>query len=215
MKTIYHILTLIVFLILPTTCKSESIHFADGPWTIERKYGGAIKVTDIEFTGGSKIAYTKTDGSTGFTGLHNMTNLDELNALVTKQTGTPLYIVTKKTKRPKAQQHQYQQSQRIQQTSHPKTKQRKPHKQQTRSANIPRFNIEKFCQTVADTSGGSYQIMQGCLQLEREAKNSLNAMNIEHKITTFCKEVAETSGGSYQIMHGCVQMERSARNSLR
>ena len=41
------------------------------------------------------------------------------------------------------------------------------------SANAVAFDINSYCQQVSDAVGGSYQIMEACIQQELEAKSSL------------------------------------------
>ncbi len=75
-------------------------------------------------------------------------------------------------------------------------------------------DINGYCKEVADAGGGSYTIEKGCRDMETEAKNELNRMNIPTCIFNYCAEVADASGKSYSIMKGCVDMEIQAKKEL-
>lgn len=81
--------------------------------------------------------------------------------------------------------------------------------------NIPRYNVENYCQEVADISGGSAMIYNGCIDIEQQSYNSLKSewIGISPKSKSYCDEVATISGGSYSILKGCIDMENSATNT--
>lgn len=82
---------------------------------------------------------------------------------------------------------------------------------------IPRYNVEGYCQQVADVSGGSALIFNGCMDTEQQAYNALKPVwtQIPSKSRNYCDEVAQVSGSSYGILKGCVDMETNAANAPR
>jgi hypothetical protein len=82
---------------------------------------------------------------------------------------------------------------------------------------IPRYNVEGYCQQVADVSGGSAMIFNGCMDMEQQAYNALKPVwaQISSKSRNYCDEVAKVSGGSYGILKGCMDMETNAANAPR
>lgn len=82
---------------------------------------------------------------------------------------------------------------------------------------IPRYNVESYCQQVADVSGGSAMIFNGCMDMEQQAYNVLkpNWAKIPGRSRNYCDEVARVTGGSYAILQGCIEMETGAANSPR
>jgi hypothetical protein len=65
--------------------------------------------------------------------------------------------------------------------------------------------------------GGSYVIVEGCLENERTSYAEVKAKlpQIEPKIMNYCEQVSQTVGGSYVILSGCIQNEESSRRALR
>lgn len=86
-----------------------------------------------------------------------------------------------------------------------------------RAQSIPRYNVEGYCQQVADVSGGSAMIFNGCMDMEQQAYNALKPVwaRIPDKSRSYCDEVAKVSGGSYGILKGCMDMETNAANAPR
>ncbi|MCD1626314.1 hypothetical protein K7H22_09955 [Seohaeicola saemankumensis] len=82
---------------------------------------------------------------------------------------------------------------------------------------IPRYNVEGYCQQVADVSGGSAMIFNGCMDIEQQLYNALKPVwaQISGKSRNYCDEVAQVSGGSYSILKGCMDMETNAANAPR
>lgn len=80
---------------------------------------------------------------------------------------------------------------------------------------IPRYNVEEYCQQVANVSGGSAMIFNGCMDMEQQSYNSLKPVwaQISARSRSYCDEVARVSGGSYGILEGCLDMETDAANS--
>jgi len=77
---------------------------------------------------------------------------------------------------------------------------------------LPRYNVDNYCQEVADFSGGSAMIFNGCMEMEQEAYNSLQAVwpSTPRKSRDYCDEIARFSKGSYSILQGCLAMEMDA-----
>lgn len=82
---------------------------------------------------------------------------------------------------------------------------------------IPRYNVEGYCQQVADVSGGSAMIFNGCMDMEQQAYNVLKTIwaQLPGNARNYCDEVARVSGGSYSILQGCIEMETDAASSPR
>lgn len=78
-----------------------------------------------------------------------------------------------------------------------------------RAEGVPRYDVEAYCDDVADVSGGSAMIKNGCMDMEQENYNELKRgwPSIPVQTRSYCEEVAEVSGGSYMILKGCVDME--------
>lgn len=80
------------------------------------------------------------------------------------------------------------------------------------AAEMPRYSVELYCEQVAEVSGGSAMIYNGCIELEQDAYNELRALwaSIATRIREYCDDVARISGGSYAILDGCIELELSA-----
>ncbi|WP_425414294.1 hypothetical protein [Salipiger mucosus] len=80
---------------------------------------------------------------------------------------------------------------------------------------VPRYDAEGYCDQVADTVGGSYQIRNSCLQQEQSAYNGLKRTwsSISGRTSGYCDEVARSIGGSYVILETCIQQEQGAASS--
>lgn len=83
------------------------------------------------------------------------------------------------------------------------------------NAQIPRYDVESYCKSVADMSGGSSMIFNGCIEMEQEAYDDLKQiwLNLSQKQKKYCDEVGQVSGGSYSILKGCLDMELEASSS--
>lgn len=81
-----------------------------------------------------------------------------------------------------------------------------------RAEAIPRYDAEAYCRQVAEVSGGSAMIYNGCLDMEQAAYNSLKEGwdGLPEQARSYCDNVAKVSGGSYQILDGCIDMEMDA-----
>lgn len=80
---------------------------------------------------------------------------------------------------------------------------------------MPRYDPVSYCNTVADTVGGSDMIKNGCIQNEQNSYDTLKASwpSISDRARNYCNDVAMTVGGTYQILLGCIQNETSAAAS--
>ena len=83
------------------------------------------------------------------------------------------------------------------------------------NAQIPRYDVESYCKSVADMSGGSSMIFNGCIEMEQEAYDDIKQiwLNLSQKQKKYCDEVGQVSGGSYSILKGCLDMEMEASSS--
>lgn len=77
---------------------------------------------------------------------------------------------------------------------------------------IPRYPVERYCQEVANVSGGSRMIYNGCIDMEQDAYDRLRRSwaNLPAQARRYCDEVARVTGGSYTILKGCIDMETEA-----
>ena len=77
---------------------------------------------------------------------------------------------------------------------------------------LPRYDVEAYCTTVSDFSGGSRMIFNGCIELEQEAYDELRATwaGLPGQARRYCDEVARVTGGSYSILQGCIELETEA-----
>ncbi len=80
---------------------------------------------------------------------------------------------------------------------------------------IPRYDVPAYCQQVADISGGSSMIYNGCIKMEQEAYDTLKRgwTGFSSRVRSYCDEVGQVSGGSYSILKGCVDMETDAADN--
>lgn len=80
---------------------------------------------------------------------------------------------------------------------------------------LPRYPVESYCQEVADVSGGSSMIYNGCIDMEQTSYNNLKSKwgRVPARSRSYCDEVARVVGGSYSTLEGCVQMENDAASS--
>lgn len=76
------------------------------------------------------------------------------------------------------------------------------------------FDINGYCQQVADVSGGSYQIEKMCRSQETRARDRVAAMDAPDRVIKYCDQVASVVGGSYQIMESCIQQELAAKADM-
>lgn len=82
---------------------------------------------------------------------------------------------------------------------------------------VPRYNVEDYCQQVAEVSGGSAMIFNGCMEMEQESYNDMKSAwaQLPGKSRGYCDKVARVSGGSYSILQGCMEMETDAAKTPR
>lgn len=78
--------------------------------------------------------------------------------------------------------------------------------------NLPRLSPERYCDQVAQVSGGSAMIRNGCIEMEQDAYNKLKQIwgDLPAKSRRYCTDVAQVAGGSYNILAGCIDMEVEA-----
>ncbi len=77
---------------------------------------------------------------------------------------------------------------------------------------LPRYAVEDYCREVADFSGGSSMMFNGCIDMEQGAYNKLKASwgRVPASTAAYCMEVAEFGGESYSMLDGCISMELDA-----
>jgi len=77
---------------------------------------------------------------------------------------------------------------------------------------LPRYDVEAYCRTVAEVSGGSAMIFNGCIDMEQDAYDGLKRdwAGVPQSTREYCDMVAGVSGHSYSILAGCVDIETDA-----
>lgn len=189
-------ITCLIFLI-SAIANAATINF-NPYWILKTNDGRNIKVatlsTEVDTRGETLLTFTTLTGNEGFTDLTNVANAEELSSILKSinRGETEIHLGEK-----------------------PAKKNDRLATQEKTTGNIdPGFDIKSFCRSVADVSGGSYTIEEGCRKLERESKRDIRLKSIPERIYSYCLEVAEVSGGSYQIMDGCIDMELEAKGRL-
>jgi hypothetical protein len=81
-------------------------------------------------------------------------------------------------------------------------------------AEVPDFDIKKYCTSVAEMAGGSYSIESSCREMEEDSKKKLVRRTVSARIMKYCKDVASYGGNSYMILESCIDMEEDARKGL-
>lgn len=212
-KYSYATVLMALFVLQPYMAKCGTINFAGGTWSIQQIHGTPIEVKNVELAGDGIMFFTRADGSKGFVNITNVKNMGELEDMVNNHSDEA-------TSQERERKIKYEQlknkSERLQ--NEIQRRERDLDNELTQMANSGGsyyFNMKKYCQSVSEAVGGSYQIEQGCMMNEKSSKRNLDSMHIEGRILNYCKEVSDAVGGSYQIMYGCVMNERSARGRLR
>jgi hypothetical protein len=82
---------------------------------------------------------------------------------------------------------------------------------------IPSYDVEVYCRQVADVSGGSAMVFNGCIDMEQQSYDVLKTLwaQLPGNSRNYCDEVARISGGSYGILQGCIEIETDAASSPR
>lgn len=82
------------------------------------------------------------------------------------------------------------------------------------AAEIPRYDVESWCKTVAASAGGSSALIyNGCFDQEQDAYSALKQSwgATPDKTRRWCNQVAMSGGsGSYMILKGCMDQETEA-----
>jgi hypothetical protein len=85
---------------------------------------------------------------------------------------------------------------------------------QARAAELPYYEVEKWCETIARSAGARSELIYGgCVNQEQSAYDALKPRwaSLPAQTQRWCDQVARASGsGSYLILNGCVQQEISA-----
>lgn len=82
---------------------------------------------------------------------------------------------------------------------------------------LPRFDVEGYCEDVAEFGGGSHSIYNGCIDMEQQAYNRLKDdwPTLSARVRNYCTEIGSFGGESYSTMMGCVDMETQAASGQR
>lgn len=80
---------------------------------------------------------------------------------------------------------------------------------------VPRYDVESYCQDVSDMAGGSNSIFNSCIDMEQDAYNELKSRwsGLSARTRSYCDEIGQTAGESYSIMNSCVDMETEAADN--
>lgn len=81
---------------------------------------------------------------------------------------------------------------------------------------IPRYDPVSYCETVANTVGGSAQIKATCIEEEQTSYDRLKAQwsTIAGTAASYCDQVARVVGGTYQILETCIAQESTATDTM-
>lgn len=80
---------------------------------------------------------------------------------------------------------------------------------------VPAYDIDKYCESVSQAAGGSYQIKSYCVLEERQSLEQIREMgSVEDRVISYCDQVGQAAGGSYQIYEYCVKEELEAKATL-
>lgn len=74
---------------------------------------------------------------------------------------------------------------------------------------IPKYNVDKFCNQLSKAADGSAAVKNACFDLEQETYNKLKKewKNIPENTKTHCDTIARGLGESYQAFNECVKLE--------
>jgi hypothetical protein len=79
---------------------------------------------------------------------------------------------------------------------------------------VPNYPPEHWCKKVSRPVGDSEVIYSGCMDLERDAYDTVKKSwnDVPRKTQVWCKKAAKSSGtGSYMLLKGCVEQETAVR----
>lgn len=86
---------------------------------------------------------------------------------------------------------------------------------QAEAAAIPYYNIEQYCSSLKNLSGGSYTLEYQCRMSERDARTRLSRQTVAYSILGYCTRMLNTMNmGSYTILEGCVNNETSSARRM-
>ncbi len=76
-------------------------------------------------------------------------------------------------------------------------------------AEVPRYDVEGYCEKLKKVSGGSDMIYNSCIDMEQDAYNNLkpNWAIYPEETKKYCNRLGEVSGGAYSILETCIDME--------
>lgn len=77
---------------------------------------------------------------------------------------------------------------------------------------LPRFDVDKYCESISQIGGGSHSLFNTCVGLEQGAYDNLTASwdGVSARIRRHCAELGAIGGGTYQMVETCVRMEQEA-----
>lgn len=79
------------------------------------------------------------------------------------------------------------------------------------AADLPRYDVEGYCNEVVEFSGGGHSLFNGCIKMEQQAYNALKSdwAQIPDDTQQYCMEVSEFSDAAYSLLKGCIDNEIS------
>jgi len=87
---------------------------------------------------------------------------------------------------------------------------------EARAQDIPEFNVERHCKSMAAMSGGSNFMLKACYDQEQATYDAAKAEwpTLDGKIKKHCIGMARMGGPpSYFMLHTCIQQEVSAKEA--
>lgn len=75
---------------------------------------------------------------------------------------------------------------------------------------IPDFDIDAYCKSVADISGGSAKIERECQKMENAEKVNISRLNSPPNTVSYCKKMANFGETSYVFYAKCLKIELEA-----
>ena len=80
------------------------------------------------------------------------------------------------------------------------------------AGDIPKFDVDGYCNRIADQIGGSNQLRNSCINQEQGSYNSLKAkwISIPTRTHDYCTRISLAIGGSYNILQTCIRQELDA-----
>lgn len=79
---------------------------------------------------------------------------------------------------------------------------------------LPRFDVEKYCDEIASLGGSSSEMMKGaCFDQEQTAydKSKSRWTELPSSIRSYCLDISRFGGASYMMLDACIDQEIKAK----